>query len=143
MMLGVVWGSDTVPLDSPFLALALAIMVFIPLFLLGFDLYLAYRIWRNPVRWLVALASVLVVWTCAMAASEIAIGHVSVDDPTTPVFQAAVGAATALAAGFVTFLGRSKLPRARCPHCANYLPLRAWRSCPHCGIVLRSSRYQH
>ena len=140
MFLGVVWGSEGVPLDSPFLAPALAVMVFTPVFLLGFDLYLAYRLWRNPVRWLLVMALIMTLWTCAMAASEIAVGHVSDSDATTPVLQAAIGAAAALAAGVATFLVRSDLPRARCPHCGSHLPLRAWRSCPDCGVVLRSAR---
>jgi len=77
----------------------LAIMVFIPLFLLGFDLYLAYRIWAQSGS-LARGPGVRSGRDLRDGCSEIAIGHVSVDDPTTPVFQAAVGAATAAGGRF-------------------------------------------
>jgi hypothetical protein len=118
-------------------------IVLSPIFLVGFDLFLAIRLWRDPARWLLLLGLVMLGLTGAYAVAEVTLGHLEDRDMSKPTVQAMVGLATVVLAFSVTGLVRRHLPSARCPHCAAFLPLTAWRSCPACGIVLSSSRYRH
>lgn len=143
---GAFFMSAGVVFDAPeeaALQVLLWAIVLSPIFLIGFDLFLAVRLWRDPARWLLLMGLVMVGLTGAYAAFELALGDVGVWERVPPTVQAMVGLAAVVLAFSVTGLVRRHLPSARCPHCAAFLPLTAWRSCPACGIVLSSSRYRH
>jgi len=136
-----------VPADPTLRLVEFAAVVSPPIFIVGFSGFIALRLWRNPTRWLVLLGLLVVGLTLTYAVMEAAIAQgedVATTNgwaPSSITLQPIVGVVAIGLAFIVTVLIRALLPGARCPHCATPLPLRAWRSCPRCGIVLSSTRY--